>query len=75
MLDHWPLLGLRLATQRLELRLPTDTELGDLAERRRCRAAPAWYDPVPGLMALTHRLPSEREPSSGDSGATGVLVG
>jgi RimJ/RimL family protein N-acetyltransferase len=30
--DHWPLLGLRLATSRLELRLPTDTELGDLAD-------------------------------------------
>jgi RimJ/RimL family protein N-acetyltransferase len=32
LIDHWPLLGLRLITPRLELRLPTDEELGDLAD-------------------------------------------
>ncbi len=30
--DYWPLLGLRLRTPRLELRLPTDEELVGLAE-------------------------------------------
>ncbi len=30
--DHWPLLGLRLATPRLELRLPGAGELGALAD-------------------------------------------
>lgn len=30
--DHWPLLGLRLIISRLELRLPTGEELGDLAD-------------------------------------------
>ncbi|MER7441536.1 GNAT family N-acetyltransferase [Micromonospora avicenniae] len=32
LIDHWPLLGLRVRTDRLELRLPTDDELADLAE-------------------------------------------
>jgi hypothetical protein len=31
LIDHWPLLGLRLITPRLELRLPAGEELGDLA--------------------------------------------
>jgi RimJ/RimL family protein N-acetyltransferase len=31
LLDYWPLQGLRLTTPRLELRLPTDVELGELA--------------------------------------------
>lgn len=29
--DYWPLLGLRLRTPRLELRLPNETQLGELA--------------------------------------------
>lgn len=29
--DHWPLSGLRVATPRLELRLPSENELADLA--------------------------------------------
>ncbi|MEV1328249.1 GNAT family protein [Micromonospora costi] len=32
LIDHWPLLGLCLRTDRLELRLPTDDELADLAD-------------------------------------------
>lgn len=32
LIDHWPLLGLRLRTADLELRLPTDDELGELAD-------------------------------------------
>ncbi|MFI6227510.1 GNAT family N-acetyltransferase [Micromonospora echinospora] len=32
LIDHWPLLGLRVRTARLELRLPTDDELAELAE-------------------------------------------
>lgn len=30
--DHWPQLGLRLSTTRLELRLPTGEELAELAD-------------------------------------------
>jgi RimJ/RimL family protein N-acetyltransferase len=30
--DHWPLLGLRLTTDRLELRMPSAEELSDLAD-------------------------------------------
>ncbi|MFC3503895.1 GNAT family N-acetyltransferase [Micromonospora krabiensis] len=30
--EHWPLLGLRVRTERLELRLPTDDELAALAD-------------------------------------------
>ena len=29
LIDHWPLLGLRLITPRLELRLPSDEELSE----------------------------------------------
>ncbi|WP_020576137.1 GNAT family N-acetyltransferase [Actinopolymorpha alba] len=32
LIDHWPLLGLRIRTARLELRLPTEDELGELAD-------------------------------------------
>ncbi|MEU4565707.1 GNAT family N-acetyltransferase [Micromonospora sp. NPDC023956] len=32
LIDHWPLLGLRVRTARLELRLPTEDELAELAE-------------------------------------------
>lgn len=32
LVDHWPLLGLRLSTPRLELRLPDEDELAELAE-------------------------------------------
>ena len=32
LIDHWPLLGLRLITPRLELRLPSDEELSELAD-------------------------------------------
>ncbi len=41
LIDHWPLLGLRLITPRLELRLPTGEELGDLADL----AAEGMHDP------------------------------
>lgn len=32
LIDHWPLLGLRLTTPSLELRLPTEDELAEVAE-------------------------------------------
>lgn len=32
LIDHWPLVGLRVRTARLELRLPTEPELADLAD-------------------------------------------
>jgi len=32
LIDHWPLVGLRVRTDRLELRLPTDDELAELAD-------------------------------------------
>ncbi|MFI0508274.1 hypothetical protein ACH3Y9_05555 [Streptomyces sp. WSLK1-5] len=31
LVDHWPLVGLRLSTPHLELRLPGEDELGALA--------------------------------------------
>ena len=39
LIDHWPLLGLRLITPRLELRLPSDAELSELAARLRASEA------------------------------------
>ena len=41
LIDHWPLLGLRLITSRLELRLQAGEELGDLADL----AAEGMHDP------------------------------
>jgi RimJ/RimL family protein N-acetyltransferase len=32
LIDHWPLVGLRVRTARLELRLPTEPELAELAD-------------------------------------------
>ncbi|MQA78877.1 MAG: GNAT family N-acetyltransferase [Streptosporangiales bacterium] len=32
MMDHWPMKGLRVTTARLEMRLPTEDELAELAE-------------------------------------------
>lgn len=32
LIDHWPLLGLRLTSPGLELRLPSEEELGELAD-------------------------------------------
>jgi hypothetical protein len=56
--DHWPLLGLRLATSRLELRLPTDTELGDLADL----VAAGLHRPgtSPFLVSWPYLPPAER---------------
>jgi RimJ/RimL family protein N-acetyltransferase len=56
--DHWPLLGLRLATARLELRLPTDAELGDLADL----AAAGLHRPgtAPFLVSWPYSPPAER---------------
>jgi len=31
-IDYWPLLGLQLITPRLQLRMPSDTELSELAD-------------------------------------------
>jgi RimJ/RimL family protein N-acetyltransferase len=54
----WPLPGLRLRTPRLELRLPTDTDLMALAEL----AAGDVHDPAvqPFLVPWTDRPPDER---------------
>jgi RimJ/RimL family protein N-acetyltransferase len=41
LIDHWPLVGLRLTTARLELRLPSCEELGELADL----AADGMHDP------------------------------
>ncbi|WP_030244698.1 GNAT family N-acetyltransferase [Streptomyces sp. NRRL S-350] len=32
LVDHWPLIGLRVTTPRLELRLPVEEELGEVAD-------------------------------------------
>jgi RimJ/RimL family protein N-acetyltransferase len=53
--DYWPLQGLRLTTPRLELRLATDVELGELADL----AALGIHDPaeMPFLVPWTDLPP------------------
>ncbi|TDC83048.1 N-acetyltransferase [Actinomadura sp. 7K507] len=57
LVDHFPLLGLRLTTPRLELRLPSPEELAALAES----AAEGVHDPevMPFLVPWTDRPPAE----------------
>ncbi|TDB78872.1 N-acetyltransferase [Actinomadura sp. KC216] len=57
LVDHFPLLGLRLKTPRLELRLPSSEELADLAEV----AAAGVHDPetMPFLVPWTDRPAAE----------------
>jgi len=55
--DLWPLFGIVIETARLELRLPREDELGELARAARVIAAPGapqlhlpWmYEPSPGM--------------------------
>jgi RimJ/RimL family protein N-acetyltransferase len=56
--DLWPLAGLRLRTPRLELRPPSDRDLGDLARL----AAAGVHDPQvqPFTVAWTDVSPAER---------------
>lgn len=56
--DHWPLLGLRLSTPRLELRLPSDHELAELGEL----AAGGVHEPdrMPFLVPWTDLPPAAR---------------
>jgi RimJ/RimL family protein N-acetyltransferase len=56
--DHWPLLDLRLTTPRLELRLPTEDQLGRLADL----AAEGVHEPerMPFLVPWTDLPPAER---------------
>jgi RimJ/RimL family protein N-acetyltransferase len=58
LIDHWPLLGLRLRTARLELRLPTGEELAELADL----AAEGIHDPaeMPFTVPWTDLPPAER---------------
>lgn len=58
LIDHWPLLGLRVRTARLELRLPTEDELAELADV----AAAGVHEPgrEPFLRPWTDRPPAER---------------
>jgi RimJ/RimL family protein N-acetyltransferase len=57
LVDHFPLVGLRLTTPRLQLRLPSPEELGDLADL----AAGGIHDPgvMPFAVAWTDRPPAE----------------
>lgn len=57
LVDHFPLLGLRLTTPRLELRLPSSEELADLA----CVAAEGIHEPgaSPFLVQWTDAPPEE----------------
>ncbi len=57
LVDHFPLVGLRLTTPRLELRLPSLEELGALADL----AADGVHDPdvMPFLVPWTDRPPDE----------------
>jgi RimJ/RimL family protein N-acetyltransferase len=58
LIDHWPLFGLRITTPRLELRLPTEDELADLATL----AMAGVHDPavMPFHVAWTDLPPEER---------------
>jgi RimJ/RimL family protein N-acetyltransferase len=58
LIDHWPLLGLRVRTARLELRLPNEEELAELADV----AAEGVHEPGdrPFLRPWTHGSPAER---------------
>ena len=58
LINHWPLLGLRLITPRLELRLPAGEELGELADL----AAEGMHDPGhrPFLVSWPALPPKER---------------
>jgi RimJ/RimL family protein N-acetyltransferase len=57
LIDHFPLVGLRLTTPRLELRLPSPEELSSLADL----AAGGVHDPdvMPFLVPWTDRPPAE----------------
>src|SRR4051812_42703472 len=57
LLDHFPLVGLRLTTPRLELRLPSPEELGVLASL----AAEGIHEPdvMPFVVPWTDRPPGE----------------
>lgn len=56
--DHWPLMGLRLSTPRLELRLPSEDELAELGEL----AAEGIHEPdrMPFLVPWTDLPPADR---------------
>jgi len=58
LIDRWPLLGLSVRTARLELRMPTDDELAELADV----AAAGVYEPGerPFLTPWTDQPPAER---------------
>jgi len=58
LIDHWPLLGLRLSTPRLELRLPGEGELAELGEL----AAGGVHEPdrMPFLVPWTDLPPAAR---------------
>ncbi|MFI9788162.1 GNAT family N-acetyltransferase [Kitasatospora sp. NPDC051984] len=58
LIDHWPVLGLRLRTPRLELRLPGDAELAALA----ALAADGIHEPdrMPFMVPWTDLPPAER---------------
>jgi RimJ/RimL family protein N-acetyltransferase len=58
LIDHWPLLGLCVRTARLELRLPTEEELAEVAEL----AARGVHEPgrMPFLVPWTDRSPADR---------------
>ena len=58
LIDHWPLLGLRLITPGLELRLPSSEELGELADL----AAEGMHDPGrrPFLVSWPALPPEDR---------------
>jgi len=58
LIDHWPLLGLRLTSPGLELRLPAEEELGELADL----AAEGMHGPgsAPFLVSWPGLPPAER---------------
>ena len=73
LIDHWPLLGLRIVTPRLELRLPSGDELAELAEL----AAEGVHAPdrmpfaSPGRISLPGSGPARWFSTTGSGSATG----
>lgn len=57
LIDHWPLLGLRLTTPRLELRVPSTDDLAGMAEA--ARAGVHDPDTMPFVVPWTDAEPDE----------------
>lgn len=58
LLDHFPLLGLRITTPRLELRLPAGEELSRLDAAGWCPTVPVTLDGLEPCLPLLGAVPA-----------------